>query len=111
MVSLLALVRVELQVLTPLLNFSVILMEQLQSFIMAPPPSLFPRNSHLGRFLIFLVIIRWLVPVLDPVFIFRIVILFSDDQRNVSVSLVRVPLSGVSLVLGMVFQRLNDGKG
>ncbi len=71
----------------------------------------FPRNFHLGRCLISLVIIRWLVPVLDPVFIFRIMILFSSVQRNEFVSQVRVPLSGVLLFLGMVFQRPSDGKG
>ena len=53
---------------------------------------------------------RWLVPVLDPVFI-SIMILFSNVQRNVFVSRVRAQLSGVNLFLEMVFQRLNDGKG
>ena len=58
-----------------------------------------------------LVVVRWLVSVLDPVFIFRIMILFSSVQRNVFVSQVRVPLSVANLFLGTVFQRLNDGKG
>ena len=71
----------------------------------------FPGNFHLGRCLISLVIPRWLVPVLDSVFIFRIMILFSSVQRNACVSQVRVPLSGVNLFLVMVFQRLKDGKG
>ena len=35
----------------------------------------------------------------------------SSVQRNEFVSQVRVPLSGVLLFLGMVFQRLSDGKG
>ena len=40
------------------------------------------------------------VPVLDPVFIFRIMILFPSVQRNACVSQVRVPLSGVNLFWG-----------
>ena len=39
-------------------------------------PLPFQRNFHLGRYLLSLVPPRWLVPVLDPVFIFRIMILF-----------------------------------
>ena len=71
----------------------------------------FPRNYHLGPCLISLVSIRWLVRVLDPVFIFRIMILYSSVQRNEFALQVKVSLSGVLLFLGTVFQRLNDGKG
>ena len=52
-----------------------------------------PRNFHLGRYVISLVITRWLVPVQDQVFIFRVMILFSSVQRNVHVSQVRAQLS------------------
>ena len=50
-------------------------------------------------------------PGFDPVFIFRIMILFLSVQRNACVSQAKVPLSGENRFLGMVFQRLNDGKG
>ena len=117
MVSLLALVRVVTFSFSLLFWISlVILMEQLQSFLMALQSSVthplpFPRNFHLGRCLISLVGIWWLVPVVDPVFIFRIETLWGNGQRNEFVSQVRVPLSGVLLFLGVVFQRLSDGKG
>ena len=78
MVSPLALVRVVTFIFSLLFWISlVILTEQLQSFRVAlessvTPPLPFPRNFPLGRCLISLVGIRWLVLVLDPVFIFRI---------------------------------------
>ena len=84
-------------------------------FIPCQPSAHHARLSHLGwrhigRFLISLIIIRWLVPVLDPVFIFRIVILFSNVQRNDFASQERAQLSGVLVFLLGIFQRLNDGK-
>ena len=54
--------------------------------------SLFQEISILVWCLISLIIPRWLFLVMDPVFFFRIMILFSNVQRNVFVSQVRVPL-------------------
>ena len=47
----------------------------------------------------------------SPVFISQIMILCWSVQRNACVSQAKVPLSGENRFLGMVFQRLNDGKG
>ena len=46
------------------------------------PPLPVPRHFHLGRFLPSLVVYRWLVQVLDPVFMFRIVILFRITGKS-----------------------------
>ena len=73
--------------------------------------TLFPRNSLHGRFLLPQFVYRWLVLVLDSVFIIQTVILMKSVQRSAFASQVNVPLSGVNGVSWKVFQRLNDGKG